>query len=293
MATKVANGLDLQAQRIVSVADPSAAQDVATKAYVDNIAAGLAWKKEVVVATTANGALATAFANSQTIDGYTLVTGDRILLKNQTTQTENGLYVVAVSGAPTRAVDANTTSGLQSATVSVVKGTVNKDTSWTQTADDPTVGTTNLVFAQFGAGNVYTAGNGLTGTTTFSVLANGSSIDVSSSGVKIADAAAGSGLTASAGVLNVGATTGITVAADTIGVDYAVTATRYSTTVGDGSSLSYVLTHGLTNKNVQVVLYETTAGNAWIPDVTARTTTTVTLGFAVAPTSSFFTAVIE
>jgi len=94
MATKVANGLDLQAQRIVSVADPSSAQDAATKAYVDNIAAGLAWKKEVVVATTANGALATAFANGQTIDGYTLVTGDRILLKNQTTQTENGIYVV-------------------------------------------------------------------------------------------------------------------------------------------------------------------------------------------------------
>lgn len=296
MATKVSNGLDLQSQRIVSVADPSSAQDAATKAYVDAIAAGLAWKKEVVVATTTNGTLATAYANGQTVDGYVLVTGDRILLKNQTTQTENGVYTVAASGAPTRAVDVNTTAGLQSATVLVIKGTVGKDTAWTQTTDDVTVGTNNVVFVAFGAGTTYLAGNGLTGTTTFSVLAQDTSLDVGVSGVRLGSGAllTNGGLQGGSGTaVSVKNTTGISVGASGVGVDYTVVATRYSTLIGDGSSLSYVVTHGLTNKNVQVVLYETTSGAAWLPDVTARTTTTVTLNFAVAPIVSFFTVVVE
>jgi hypothetical protein len=92
---KVMNGLNLQSQRITSLADPSVATDATTKQYVDNLVNGLTWKEEVRVATTANGTLATAFANGQTVDGVALVTGDRILLKNQTTATENGIYVVA------------------------------------------------------------------------------------------------------------------------------------------------------------------------------------------------------
>ena len=92
MTTKVANGLDLQSQRIISVADPSGAQDAATKAYVDSFAAGLSWKDEAVVASTGNLTLATGFTAGQVIDGYTLVLADRILIKNQTTQTENGIY---------------------------------------------------------------------------------------------------------------------------------------------------------------------------------------------------------
>lgn len=296
MSTKVSNGLDLQSQRIISVADPSSAQDAATKAYVDAIAAGLAWKKEVVVATTTNGTLATAYANGQTIDGYVLVTGDRILLKNQTTQTENGIYTVNSAGAPTRAVDVNTTAGLQSATVSVVKGTVGKDTAWTQNTDDVVVGTSNVVFVSFGAGTTYLAGNGLTGTTTFTVLAQDTSLDVGASGVRVGSGAllTNGGLQGGSGTaVSVKNTTGVSVGASGVGVDYSVVAMRYSALIGDGSSLSYVVTHGLSNKNVSVSLWEDVTGNAWLPDVTARTLTTVTLNFAVAPTTNAMRVLVQ
>jgi hypothetical protein len=87
---KVSNGLDLQSQKIINMADPSTGTDAATKQYVDNVARGLYWKQPVRVATTTNGTLATAFAAGQVVDGVTLVTGDRILLKDQTTSCGQG-----------------------------------------------------------------------------------------------------------------------------------------------------------------------------------------------------------
>src|SRR5687768_15275521 len=112
MSKKFYNGIDLQGQKAVNAADPSSGTDLATKQYVDNLSAGMTWKRSVRVATTTNGALATAYANGQTVDGVTLVTGDRILLKNQTAGAENGIYVVAASGAPARATDADSTTDL-------------------------------------------------------------------------------------------------------------------------------------------------------------------------------------
>jgi len=121
----------------------------------------MAWKEHVRAATTANGTLATAFENGDTIDGVALATGDRILIKNQTSQDENGIYVVAASGAPTRATDANTAAELESAAVFVDEGTINKNTAWVQTTDNFTLGSGNVVFAQFDGGQL-TAGAGLT-----------------------------------------------------------------------------------------------------------------------------------
>jgi hypothetical protein len=138
----------------------------ATKTYVDNEIAdaieGRSWKQPVRVATTANGTLATAYENGDTVDGVTLVTGDRILIKNQTTQTENGIYVVAASGAPTRATDANTGTELEGATVLVQEGTAGANTIWQQTTDGVTIGSSNLVFIQTSGAGTYTAGFGLT-----------------------------------------------------------------------------------------------------------------------------------
>lgn len=155
--------LPMNSQKITGLADPTAAQDAATKAYVDALINGTDWKQSVRVATTANGTLATAFANGQTVDGVTLVTGNRILLKDQTAGAENGIYTVNASGAPTRATDADSnpevTAGMA---LFVSEGTTNGNTQWKMTTDDPiTIGTTALVFAQIGAATTYTNGTGL------------------------------------------------------------------------------------------------------------------------------------
>ena len=91
--------IDVSSARITSLATPTQTTDAA-KAYVDAQLQGLDVKNSVRVATTANGTLASAFANGQTVDGITLATNDRILLKNQSTGSENGIYTVNASGTP-------------------------------------------------------------------------------------------------------------------------------------------------------------------------------------------------
>jgi hypothetical protein len=145
------------------VPTPTNATDAANKAYVDAAASGIDWKASVRVATTADAQISTAYANGQVVDGVTLVTGDRILIKNQTTGSANGIYVVNSGGTPTRATDADTGAELSAATaVFVEEGTANADSGWVLTNNGTiTVGTTALVFTQFtGLGQV-TAGTGL------------------------------------------------------------------------------------------------------------------------------------
>lgn len=143
---------------------------------------GKAWKDPVRVATTAAGTLATSFENGDAIDGVTLITGDRILIKDQASGAENGIYIVAASGAPTRAGDMNVNTEANNATVLVEEGTANKGDTYTQTANIVTLGTTAMVWAKSGEGNtIYTADETsltLTGTV-FSVKPAG--IDLSSS----------------------------------------------------------------------------------------------------------------
>ena len=163
------NGLDLQSQKITGLADPSSNTDAVTKQYADNLLFGSKWKNPVRVATTTNGTLATAYANSQTIDGITLVTGDRILIKDQSSGAENGIYVVAATGAPSRATDADGTTTLQGSdlspgtTVYVTEGTTNGDKAFAITSNAAiTIGTTASTWGQIGGGQTYTASNGVT-----------------------------------------------------------------------------------------------------------------------------------
>ncbi len=114
---------------------------LATQPYVDAAINGLSWKQKVRAATTANGTLATAYENGDTIDGVVLATGDRILLKNQSTGAENGIYVVAASGAPARASDADSGAEMVNATVLVSEGTATI-----------TLGSTSLAFASISSG---------------------------------------------------------------------------------------------------------------------------------------------
>jgi len=110
-----------------------------------------AHKNPVRVATTVNGTLATAFENGDTIDGVTLATGDRILLKNQSTPAQNGIYTVNDTGAPTRATDFNSSTNVKAGTVVVVEeGTANDDTLWILSTNNPIiVDTTGLSFMEF------------------------------------------------------------------------------------------------------------------------------------------------
>ena len=155
--------VSLNSQKITGLADPTADADAANKGYVDGVAQGLDVKDSVVATTTANGTLSTAFANGQSIDGVTLQTGDRILIKNQTTASQNGIYNVQASGAPSRATDMGTGSNAAGAFVFVEQGTVNAENGFTCTSDtgSAVVGTNNLTFAQFSGAGQITAGNGL------------------------------------------------------------------------------------------------------------------------------------
>jgi len=150
-------------QKITGLADPTADADAANKGYVDGVAQGLDVKDSVKATTTANGTLSSAFANGQTIDGVSLSTNDRILLKDQNTATENGIYTVNASGAPTRADDLASGADAAGAFVFVEQGTVNAENGFVCTSNkgSAVVGSNNLTFAQFSGAGQIIAGDGL------------------------------------------------------------------------------------------------------------------------------------
>jgi hypothetical protein len=172
--------LGLGGYRLTGLGDPQAAQDAVTKAYVDLTVQGLEPKQSVRAASTA--AIA-SLSGPMTIDGVALVAGDRVLVKDQVTASQNGIYVVA-AGAWGRAADADVWGELVSAYVFVESGAVNADLGYLSTVDPGgTLGTTAVTFVQFtGAGQIL----------------------------------AGAGLTRSGNTLDVGAGAGIAVAADTV-----------------------------------------------------------------------------
>ena len=254
---KVMNGLDLQSQRITNLADPSSNTDGANKQYVDNVARGLRWKDAVRVATTTNGTLATAFANGQTVDGVTLATGNRILIKNQSTGSENGIYTVNASGAPTRATDADGETELAPGTaVTVTEGSTNGDKVFILTTDGTvTIGTTAQTWSQLGGGTTYTASNGVT---------------LVGSDFRAVAAASG----------------GITVDSGGISVDPTIVARKYSANIGDGSTTTITVTHNLGTKDVTVALRQNSDDAHVLADLVSATINTITVTFGTAPASN-------
>jgi hypothetical protein len=221
--------ISMNGQRILNLADPTGGSDAANKQYVDSLIAGLSWKDTVRVANTVNQALSGLI----TVDGVALVAGDRVLMKAQTTTSENGIWIAA-TGAWTRASDADSEADLLNAAVFVSQGATNADTAWVMSTNAPiTVGTTGLTWVQFAGASTYTAGGGLTMT---------------------------------GNVLDVGAGTGILVAADTVAVDTAVIATQaYVTTALTGMAKKFAaaltgtaspetVTHNLNTRDVQVMV---------------------------------------
>ncbi len=265
MAIKFTQVTDHSNQRITGVADPSVSTDAATKQYVDNIAQGLTWKQAARVASTGNVNLASP---GSSIDGRTLATGDRILLKDQTAGSENGIYVFnGASSALTRATDADNSSEVAPGTaLSVAEGTVNGDKTYVLVTDNPiTLGTTALVFSLMngGSGPSYTAGNGISTT----------------GGVISVNTASGGGLIAAPGGLS---------------VDPAVVVKKYAANVGDGSSTNITVNHQLGSRDVIVQVYTNAAPYDTVFCEVQRTdVNNILLGFGAAPATGAYRVVVH
>ncbi len=257
---KFLTGLRANNKRIQDVADPTVATDAANKQYVDNVANGRDWKESVRAASTANVTIASALTNGSSMDGVTLATGDRVLLKNQSAGAENGIYVVVASGAASRAGDADTATKLNAgATTSVEEGTVNGDKRFVLTTNAPIVlGTTALVFTvDASGGSTYVAGSGLA--------------------------------ESPAGTFNVGSGNGISVAADAISVDTAVVVRKYAANCV-ATTNPQTFTHSLGTDDVQVEVWET--NDKVYPDVT-KGSGTVIVDWGGAPTASQYRVVVQ
>ncbi len=150
--------VSFNSQNITNVADPVNAQDAATKGFVEATSQGLDVKDSCKAATTGNITISTALNNGDTLDGVTLSTNDRVLVKDQSTASQNGIYVVGSS--PARAADLAAGSDAAGMFTFVEQGTVNADNGFVCTSNkgSAVTGTNNLTFAQFsGAGQITTA----------------------------------------------------------------------------------------------------------------------------------------
>lgn len=180
---------DMNNNRIINLAAPVNPNDAARKIDVDNAAAGLSGKDAVRVATTANISL----TGAQTIDGISVVAGDRVLVKNQTTASANGIYVCA-TGAWSRASDADAAGELKAGSfVFVSEGTTNADSGWMISTDGAiTIGSTAINWVQFSGAGQIIAGAGMTklgntldiGTASVArIVVNADSIDLATTAV--------------------------------------------------------------------------------------------------------------
>ena len=153
--------VSFNSQNITNLADPVNTQDAATKGFVEATSQGLDVKDSCVAATTGNITISTALNNGDTLDGVTLSTNDRVLVKDQSTASQNGIYVVGSS--PARAADLATGANAAGFFTFVEKGTVNADNGFVCTSDSGSavVGTNNLTIAQFSGAGQITAGDGL------------------------------------------------------------------------------------------------------------------------------------
>jgi hypothetical protein len=147
MATQNASSVAITGGSVTGMGSPSSGSDVATKTYVDNLVAGLKTRIITRVATTTNVDLTADLQNGDTIDGITLVTGNKVLVKNQSDASKNGIYDVVASGTATRNTDYDTIAELAGQIVVVQEGTTNGDTIYLCTTDtDATLGSSNITF---------------------------------------------------------------------------------------------------------------------------------------------------
>ena len=256
MARPVKINLDLESSaKIVNVPTPSASGDAVPKQYVDDqiaaLAAGVAWKDSARAASTANVNTASPGA---TIDGVSMAANDRVLLKDQSTASQNGLYIWnGAAVAMTRAADADTFPELEAAVVVVEEGTVNGGTTWRQTQVNGTIGSSNVAWTAFVAG--------------------ATAATESAAGI----AAIATQPETDAGTDDARIVTPLKLAT------YSGRAKRFAQTIGDGSLTQIDVTHNLGTTDVVVAVFVVASGLEVLCDVTRTSTTVVRLNFAAAP----------
>ena len=261
MARKFFTDIDLQStSKVINVPTPSAAGDAVPKSYVDSAIEGLAWKDGCRVATQSNLNLASPGA---TIDGITMASQDRVLVKAQTTQSANGIYVYnGSSTAMTRALDASTFAELEQAIVTVEEGT-DAGNSYRQTQVNGTIDSSNVVFTSFGTGapaaSETTAG--------IAEIATQAETDAGTDDARIVTPLK---LKTFSGLLK-----------------------RYAANIGDGSATSYTVTHNFGTRDVVVRVFPNSGNYDDVePDIQRGSTNAVTIIFASAPANNAYRVVV-
>lgn len=247
--------------RLTNLPDPTLAQHAATKAYVDSAVEGLAWKDSVRAASTANINLS---APGATIDGVTMATNDRFLAKDQSSASQNGIYIWNGAATPaTRASDGSTFPELEQAVVTVEEGTSNGATTWRQTQVNGTIDSSNVTFTAFG-----TAAGAATETVAgVAELATQGETDTGTDDQRIV--------------------TPLKLA------NWSGRKRKASANIGDGSGTSFNIDHNFGFREVVVEVYKNSGNfDSVLCDVTRPTTNRVTLTFATAPALNAYTVVI-
>jgi hypothetical protein len=260
MAKKIFTDFDFQSvSKVINLPSPSASGDAASKSYVDSLVEGLAWKDSCRVATQSNTNLASPGA---TIDGVTMASQDRVLVRSQTTASQNGIYVWNGSAvAMTRSLDANTFAELEQAVTTIEEGT-SAATSYRQDQVNGTIDSSNVSWQTFGV----SAPSASTSTAGVVRLATQSEV-------------------------NTGTDATIAVTPSTL-ASWSGRVKKYATSIGDGSATSYTVTHNLASLDVGVTIFNNSTGDEVIADVTHATTNTLTIVFASAPASNAYRVVV-
>jgi hypothetical protein len=265
--------VDVSGSIITGLSEPVGATDAATKNYVDTVAEGLHVHEAAHCATTNTlavlsggtvtysngtsgvGATLTLSAGLSAIDGHTLTNGDRILVKNQTNQAHNGMYVRTSATVLTRASDFDTAAEIGGGDFTFVEnGTVYGNTGWVQTVEVTTVGTDNIIWQQFSGTGTFTAGNGLTITgTEFNVVGTADRIVANIDSIDIASTYVGQSTITTLGTIGTGTWQGTV-----IGPTYGGTGVNNgSKTITLGGSFTHTGAHTLgltTTANTSVTL---------------------------------------
>jgi len=285
--------VDAGGKRVGNAATPTQASDLTTKAYVDSLSNGLDVKASVRAATTANITL----SNTQTIDGVALSVGDRVLVKNQTTGSQNGIYVVA-SGSWTRATDFDNSPDIEVSPGTfffVEEGTTQADNGYVVSNDGAiTIGTTTITFVQFSGAGQITAGAGLTKSgNTLDVVGTADRITVNNDSVDIASTYAGQSTITTLGTIGTGVWQGSVVAGQYGGTGVANTGktiTLGGNLTTDGAHATTLTTTGTTSITLPTTgTVATLAGSETFTNKTL-TTPTINSGALSGTFSGSFTA---